>query len=109
MTKKAVKNISLGKYILVGKKPVKCMDVSAWGKWLETADRTVKKSAEGDVWVSTVFLGLDHSFGGKKPILFETMVFGGLYDQYQERYSTWKEAEAGHKKMCLKAFKKIII
>lgn len=29
---------------------------------------------------------------------FETMIFGGEHDQYQERYSTWDEAEAGHKR-----------
>ncbi len=27
------------------------------------------------------------------------MVFGGKFNQIQERYSTWDEAEAGHKKM----------
>lgn len=26
------------------------------------------------------------------------MIFGGQHDQYQERYSTWAEAEEGHKK-----------
>jgi hypothetical protein len=51
----------------------------------------------GEVQVSTVFLGLDHNFGfGRKPLLFETMIFGGKHDQYQERYSTYKEAEKGH-------------
>ena len=29
-------------------------------------------------------------------ILFETMIFGGQYDDYQWRYSTYEEAEAGH-------------
>lgn len=54
------------------------------------------------VHVSTVFLSLDHAYhvGTEKgpPLLFETMVFG-LPDggEYQERYSTWEEAEAGHK------------
>jgi hypothetical protein len=47
--------------------------------------------------VSTVFLGLDHQWGDGPPLVFETMIFGGEHDQYQERYSTWDEAEAGHK------------
>ena len=47
--------------------------------------------------ISTVFLGIDHSFGGV-PILFETMIFGGVHDDYQERYCTWIEALAGHKR-----------
>lgn len=46
--------------------------------------------------VSTVWLGLDHSFGYGPPLIFETMVFGGPEDQYQERYSTVEEARIGH-------------
>jgi len=30
------------------------------------------------------------------------MVFGGEWDQETDRYSTWKEAENGHKKMVKK-------
>lgn len=52
--------------------------------------------------VSTVFLGLDHSWSGPPPLLFETMVFGGTLDQEQVRYSTWDEAEAGHAAMVAK-------
>lgn len=53
-----------------------------------------------DLFVSTVFLGLDHSFptGTGTPILFETMIFGGPYDQYQERYTTYQDALEGHKR-----------
>ena len=32
------------------------------------------------------------------PLLFETMIFGGPHDGYQERYTFWDEAEAGHAK-----------
>lgn len=47
--------------------------------------------------VSTVFLQLDHRFTNSgEPIVFETMVFGGPFDGDAERYSTWREAEAGH-------------
>jgi hypothetical protein len=45
---------------------------------------------------STVFIGLDHNWGEGPPLVFETMIFGGEFDQYQYRYSTWAEAEAGH-------------
>lgn len=48
------------------------------------------------VRVSTVFLGLDHGYGGGLPILFETMVFGGKLDENQWRYSTYQEAVEGH-------------
>lgn len=50
-----------------------------------------------DVRVSTVFLGLDHCWNGGKPILWETMIFGGVNDQnYQERYSSYEDALEGH-------------
>ena len=93
------------KYILDGHKVVPCDDLITWGKWLENIDaRRVASNEKGDVKVSTVFLGLNHRFGDGPPLLFETMIFGGPYDQNEDRYSTWEEAEAGHKRMCEKAF-----
>lgn len=92
------------KYILDGKKLVKCEDFLTWARWFETADRRVAVEQHDDVKVSTVFLGIDHSFGVEKPLLFETMVFGGQYDNHQKWYSTWEEAEKGHAEMCKKVF-----
>ena len=86
------------KYMLKGKEPVPVEDVIEWGRWFEDADRSVASTVlENGVRVSTVFLGLDHNFGSGEPVLFETMIFGGKHDKYQERYATWGEAEAGHK------------
>ncbi len=89
-------------YILKNKKPVECSDIIQWGKWMSSDDnRRVAETKKGGVNVSTVFLGLDHNFiNDGTPILFETMIFGGKYDQEQWRYCTWKEAEEGHKKAC---------
>ena len=88
-------------YILVDKIPVECDDQTVFGCFFnETEERRVAISEEGDVRVSTVFLGLDHQFGSGPPLLFETMIFGGEHNEYQERYSTWEEAEAGHKVAC---------
>ena len=58
----------------------------------------VASSYVGDVHVSTVFLGLDHGFGSGPPIVFETMIFHGSHDGYQDRCSTWEEAEKMHQK-----------
>lgn len=86
------------KYILDGHNPVLCDDLLKWAEWYETADRTVLKTPlPNGIRVSTVFLGLNHNFGRGKPILFETMVFGGKLDEKQKRYRTWEEAEIGHK------------
>lgn len=55
---------------------------------------------DGDTFqVSTVWLGLDHSYDGGPPLIFESMVFGHRHplDQVQRRYSTEAEALAGHK------------
>lgn len=50
--------------------------------------------------VSTVWLGLDHGWGDGKPLIFETMVFGGsMADELCQRYSTEAEAEAGHREV----------
>jgi hypothetical protein len=84
-------------YKLVNRQPVRCRDLLEWGRWMETADRRVAHSnLAGGVNVSTVFLGLDHNFSGGTPLLFETMVFGGEYNHYQERCSTWEQAEQQH-------------
>lgn len=89
------------KYILDGKTAVPA-DLMTWAKWFETADRHVAKEPVGDFLVSTVFLGLNHQFGGGPPLLFETMVFknGDATDLWCERCSTWDEAEIQHKRGC---------
>ena len=87
-------------YILDGHKAVS-VDLVTWAKWFERAKRHVAQSEnEAKVRVSTVFLGLDHSFGSGPPLLFETMIFGGEHDQYQKRCTTWEQAEEMHKTAC---------
>ena len=82
--------------------PVSCDDIGKWGEFQRDPEkRRVARSEFGPVSVSTVFLGMDHSFGGGPPLLFETMIFGGKSDGYMDRYSTWQEAEAGHEAACL--------
>lgn len=80
--------------------PVPVEDAVEWARWFEMADRRVAETKTGKMtWVSTVFLGIDHRFGGDQPILFETLVFGGPLDGEMDRYATWEEAERGHKVM----------
>lgn len=71
--------------------------VEEWAKSFDIDSRRVALDSAGDIEISTVFLGLDHSFGEGRPLLFETMIFG-LPDgeEYQHRYSTWDEAVRGH-------------
>ncbi len=96
-------------------RPVAC-DAATWGRWFSanTERRIVAQTDLGLVWVSTVFLGIDHRFrGGGPPLLFETMVFasethtvtmpgGGSYESHadlygvQDRYASWDDAATGH-------------
>lgn len=86
-------------YILDGRNAVPCDDVLMWAKWYENNNHIVAAWGDrGDVYVSTVFLSIDHGFGGV-PLLFETMIFGGPHHQWQDRYSTWQEAAAGHNRV----------
>lgn len=67
-----------------------------WGEFMVSANRMICRDEFGDITVSTVFLGVDHNYGDGPPLLFETMIFGGEHDQYQERYSTRLQAVEGH-------------
>ena len=85
------------KYILIGQTPVPEPDLLTWGEWFETADRVVAKTEVGSSVVSTIFLGLDHSFFDKgPPLLFETMVFTDGIGGEMWRCSTWLEVERQH-------------
>lgn len=73
--------------------PVNDIMAATW----DIDDRRVDKTTVGDYEVSTVFLGVDHSFGGADTLLFETMVFKGDYaDLFCDRYSTKAAAQEGH-------------
>jgi hypothetical protein len=90
-------------YILDGRKVI-ATDFLTWARWFEKNDRKVARERVGtNIEVSTVFLGLDHSFGGTEPMIFETMVFGGPIDGEMTRCSTWEQAEVMHKEMVAKA------
>lgn len=75
---------------------------------MENADRRVGETEIGALFISTVFLGLDHNFarlfdgGPHVPILFETMIFGfDDDDRYMTRCATWEQAEAMHRQAVL--------
>ena len=109
-------------YILKDKEVVEELDFMKWAQSFEKMDLVIKQEiiatgmsfetpmsaktvnlAKGKLEgcrISTVFLGIDHNFGDDSPpLLFETMVFGGKFDQEQDRYATYDEALAGHEAM----------
>lgn len=95
--------------MLKDKKVIPVKAVLEWGKMLETEDRIVKQETlKNKLRVSTVFLGLNHSFGNGEPLWFETMVFPEkeMGELDMDRYTTWEQAEKGHKAMVKKWSKK---
>jgi len=92
-----------GYYILdADLRVIRARDVIEWGTWFENlANRRVAATHfECGVWVSTVFIGMDHRFGDDgPPLVFETMTFELSADgdnDFQYRYSSWDDAVAGH-------------
>lgn len=78
-------------------------------RWIELFDdrsyQVVVQEEKDEVRVSTIWLGLDHSFGlGGPPLIFETMIFGGTRDGDQWRYESEEGALSGHALACIEAF-----
>lgn len=84
-----------------------------WGDLLgyTPSYRGVVNTTLGRLWISTVWLGLDNSFGRGRPVIFETAIFSigtgrkkkrGLPSGvlYIDRYCTEKEALKGHSNIC---------
>lgn len=88
-------------------KPFPADQLEGWARWFENAERHVGLDTINGVTVSTVFLGIDHSFGRGDPILWETMTFTkrkGSYKFLQQRlfrrYTTAEEAKIYHGVVC---------
>jgi hypothetical protein len=93
-------------FILVNGK-IKPATMMEWIKWFENPQNRIIDYTEisDEVYVSTIFLGIDHNFrfidlalGNEqhRPLLFETMVFGGKFTNKSWRYSTYGESKRGH-------------
>jgi len=91
--------------------------VDEWEDLYSSNKRTIASENIGDYWISTILLGLDHSFTPimkpeikSRPVIFETMVFGIVIEEeikdidysgiYQERFCTKEEALEGHQRIC---------
>jgi len=76
-------------------------------------DLKTKVEYKGKIYtISTVDLGLDHSFGMGKPLYYETMIFlenedykNNEFSDFQLRYSTEEEARISHENI-VKAFER---
>ena len=68
--------------------------VLTWAENSRAIER-IDSTEEGAVLISTVFIGLGDLFTGRP--YFETMIFGGPLDLYQERCGTHAQALEQHK------------
>ena len=87
-------------YILDAEHHLVAVDVEEWGKWFENISNRCVGYTEitSEVCVSTIFIGMDHRLlGDGPPIVFETLVMGGPLDGDGQRYSSWDDAEIGHR------------
>ena len=91
------------------------MTLEEWSIRFEDMDyqRIAFTDLPGNRHVSTVWLGLDHSFGERLPLIFESMAFRGRAVNIEDlksnepfreeldckRYSTEAEARTGHEAM----------
>lgn len=79
------------------------LDIIEWAQAMDGTHNIVEKTRlvspnlPKPIVVSTVFLGMVHGYDSQsRPLLFETMVFGGKCDGYCERCATWTEAVTQH-------------
>lgn len=79
------------------------MEMLEWAQRLQEKDykRVALTKLPGDRSVSTVWLGLDHSMGGDRKLIFESMLFPECEEC--DRYETLEEALEGHERMVLAA------
>lgn len=78
------------------------MPMREWSeRFGELAYKHVRATAVNeDVEVSTVWIDLPQAGSTpERPLIFETMVFGGELDEWAWRYATEEEAEAGHEQV----------
>jgi len=86
---------------LKGKTLIPTDDLMEWARWFNNIDnRCVAYDEVGDSIISTVCTGFDYSFSPEgPPLVFETMISGGILNGEIECYSTWDQAVEGHKRM----------
>ncbi len=96
---------------LVNRTPLPVDDPVEWAEEMAKRRRTALRTGV-DLWrvdetiigqarVSTVFIGLDHRFSGEgPPVLFETMIFGGKLDEFQNRCCTWRKPRRCTQRQC---------
>lgn len=79
------------------------VDAETWRKEFKIDDLSRRVAATDigdDIFVSTIFMGLNCEWRDEAPVrIFETMVFGGKFDGDRWHSATWADAEELHAKV----------
>ena len=82
-----------------------CNDIATWHRtWAlqriiqQDNFKIIENGHRVKVKISTVFLGINPATDSYLPLFFETMVFGGKYDELGDRCSTYEEALNQHRR-----------
>lgn len=68
-----------------------------WANMTEPRNTIRKRNAVRGYFVSTIWLGIDRSWDGGTPLIFETMVFGPNTCNVVNRYPSKATAWEGHR------------
>lgn len=102
--------MSLDYYVLNDDSSINSCTIEEWGNQNTmmrlNGCKTISYCVHNGNAASTVWIGIDLSFldssnniNNKAPHVFETMIFDESGDSiYCDRYSTWDDAQEGHKK-----------
>lgn len=72
-------------------------ELADWAVLYEARRSVARTEVAEGVAVSTIYMGHDMGFGmADRPLIFETMVFGGPLHHAQWRWPTMDDAIAGH-------------
>jgi hypothetical protein len=85
-------------YILDNKIPKTVSNRHEWEKWMhqfEDCCIICNTRLNGNIFISTTFFGCSSV---AEPLLFETVIIGGLYNGFSAKTSTWQEAEEAHQR-----------
>lgn len=84
-------------YKLIDNTPVRCSLAEYAQSMHLKPNRIVRQHQINELLVSTIFTGIDYSFGSGEQRLFETMIFGMEDDIHPKwQHATWHEAVEKH-------------
>lgn len=89
----------MGRHFIIKDRVAYLSNLMEWAAWYGVGKRRAVNRTVGDTYsVSTVALGLDHSFDDEDdPLLFETLANISHQGEIMWRYTSWKEARSWHR------------